>query len=45
MLVAKTEKGSGVALVANKDGWHGKALSADEAKSAIAELGGERHRS
>src|SRR5262249_30384632 len=27
---------------ANKDGWHGKALNADEAKRAIAELGGER---
>jgi transketolase len=42
-LVAKTEKGHGVSLVANKDGWHGKALSADQAKAAIAELGGERH--
>ncbi len=41
-LVAKTVKGSGVALVANKDGWHGKALSADQAQAAIAELGGER---
>ena len=40
--VAKTEKGHGVSLVANKDGWHGKALSADQAKTAIAELGGER---
>src|SRR5205823_10826209 len=42
-LVAKTVKGSGVSLVANKDGWHGKALNADQAKAAIAELGGERH--
>jgi transketolase len=42
-LVAKTIKGSGVSFVANKDGWHGKALDADQAKKAIAELGGERH--
>ena len=42
-LIAKTKKGAGVALVENKDGWHGKALSADQAKAAIAELGGERH--
>lgn len=43
-LVAKTIKGYGVASVANKDGWHGKALDAEQAKAAIAELGGERHR-
>ena len=42
-LIAKTKKGAGVALVENKDGWHGKALSADQAKAAIAELGGERN--
>ncbi len=42
-LVAKTVKGEGVSFLANKDGWHGKALSPDEAKRAIAELGGERH--
>ena len=43
VLVAKTIKGSGVSFLANKEGWHGKALSADQAKKAIAELGGERH--
>jgi transketolase len=43
VLVAKTEKGHGVSFVANKDGWHGKAMSPDQAKAAIAELGGERH--
>ncbi len=43
VLVAKTIKGSGVSFVANKDGWHGKAMSADQAKQAITELGGERH--
>lgn len=42
-LIARTEKGSGVSFVANKDGWHGKALSAEQAEKAIAELGGERH--
>jgi transketolase len=42
-VVAKTVKGSGVSLVANKEGWHGKALSPDEAAEAIRELGGERH--
>jgi transketolase len=43
VLVAKTIKGSGVSFVANKDGWHGKAMNAAQAKQAIAELGGERH--
>ncbi len=42
-LVAKTVKGSGVSFLANKDGWHGKSLDAEQAKQAIAELGGERH--
>lgn len=42
-IVAKTVKGSGVSLVANKEGWHGKALSPDQATEAIKELGGERH--
>jgi transketolase len=42
LLVAKTVKGQGVSFLANKDGWHGKALNAEQAKQAIAELGGER---
>ncbi len=42
-LIAKTEKGHGVSFLANKEGWHGKALNADQARDAIAELGGERH--
>lgn len=41
-IIAKTEKGHGVSFLANKDGWHGKALDAEQAKKAIAELGGER---
>src|SRR5580704_2057565 len=35
ILIAKTEKGHGVSFVANKDGWHGKALDAEQAKAAI----------
>jgi transketolase len=42
-IIAKTIKGKGVSFLENKEGWHGKALSADEAKAALAELGGERH--
>jgi transketolase len=40
VIVARTEKGHGVAAVANKNGAHGKPVS-DEA-AAIAELGGDR---
>lgn len=42
MIIARTIKGKGVSLVENKDGWHGKALSKEQAVQAIAELGGER---
>src|SRR5712691_1821734 len=42
-LIARTEKGHGVSFLANKDGWHGKALSQEQAQKAIQELGGERH--
>ncbi|MGC8624684.1 MAG: transketolase [Phycisphaerae bacterium] len=38
-LIAKTEKGHGVSFLANKDNWHGKALSAEEENKALAELG------
>jgi transketolase len=41
-VIAKTEKGHGVSFLANREGWHGKALSAEEAERAIAELGGPR---
>jgi transketolase len=41
LIIAKTEKGHGVRLTANQDNWHGKALSKDQAKQAIEELGGE----
>jgi transketolase len=42
LIVAKTEKGHGVSFLSNKEGWHGKALSTEEARKALAELGGER---
>ena len=42
MVVARTEKGHGVAEVANRDGWHGKAFPEDLAVRAIEELGGVR---
>ena len=42
-IIAKTIKGRGVSLLANQPGWHGKTLNAEEARTAIAELGGERH--
>ena len=41
-IVARTVKGSGVSLLADKEGWHGVALKPEQAKEAIAELGGER---
>jgi len=43
MVVARTEKGHGVSFLANKEGWHGKALSREEAEKAIVELGGPRN--
>ena len=41
-VIAKTEKGHGVSFLVNQEGWHGKALSPEEADRAIAELGGPR---
>ncbi|HVD01261.1 MAG TPA: transketolase [Candidatus Dormibacteraeota bacterium] len=43
VIIAKTVKGSGFSEIANKEGWHGKALPPDMAERAIKELGGERH--
>ncbi len=42
MIVAHTRKGNGVALTENQEGWHGKALDAEQARQAIEELGGIR---
>lgn len=43
IIIARTIKGKGVKLVEDKDGWHGKVFSKEQAKDAIRELGGERH--
>src|SRR5438132_8144226 len=40
-ILARTVKGKGVSFLENKEGWHGKALDPEQAKQAIAELGGE----
>ncbi len=42
LIVARTRKGNGVSFLEDREGWHGKALSPDEAEHAIAELGGPR---
>lgn len=39
MIIAKTIKGQGVSFLANKDGWHGKALDDEQLKRALQELG------
>jgi transketolase len=38
VVLAKTLKGAGVSFIQDKDGWHGKPLSKEEAARAIAEL-------
>ncbi len=38
VILAKTLKGKGISFAEDKEGWHGKALSKDEAGKAIAEL-------
>jgi transketolase len=42
LIIARTQKGHGVSFLQDAEGWHGKALSEDQAKQAIEELGGER---
>ena len=37
-IIAKTYKGAGVSFLQDKDNWHGKPLSAEEAGRAVAEL-------
>ena len=39
MIIAKTLKGKGVSFLEDKDGWHGKALTADDLSRAVKELG------
>ncbi|MGH2479790.1 MAG: transketolase, partial [Ktedonobacteraceae bacterium] len=38
LIIAKTMKGKGVSFVENKEGWHGKAMSKEQAEQAIQEL-------
>jgi len=38
VILAKTLKGAGISFIQDKDNWHGKPLSKDEAARAIAEL-------
>jgi transketolase len=40
LIIAKTEKGHGLKLTANEEGWHGKPLTKEQAKEAIETLGG-----
>ncbi len=37
-IIARTEKGHGISFLADKDGWHGKALSSEQLEQALAEL-------
>ncbi len=39
-ILAKTDKGHGATLTQGQPGWHGKALSAEQAESAIKEIEG-----
>jgi len=43
VVVAKTLKGKGYSKIEDKDGWHGKASSAEDAEEALRELGGVRN--
>ena len=42
VIIARTVKGQGVSFLEDREGWHGKNLDENQAKQAIAELGGER---
>jgi transketolase len=42
LVIARTHKGHGVSFLQDAEGWHGKALSQEEAERAIGELGGAR---
>ncbi len=44
MVLAQTIKGAGIDGIADKEGWHGKALSKPEAETAIRAIEGRMHR-
>ena len=37
-IIARTDKGHGISFLSGKEGWHGKALSAEQLEKALAEL-------
>jgi transketolase len=39
IFILKTQKGFGVSFLANKDGWHGKAVPKEQLNGALAEIG------
>lgn len=39
MIIAKTVKGKGIALLEDKNGWHGKPISKEQLQKALKELG------
>src|SRR5690606_19518675 len=43
MIIAQTRKGQGVSFLADKDGWHGKALDDQKLEQALKELGDVDH--
>jgi transketolase len=42
LIIARTVKGYGVSFLADKEGWHGKAVPKEQEAAAIEELGGVR---
>jgi transketolase len=42
LIVARTTKGHGVSFLADREGWHGKAVPPEQEDQAIEELGGVR---
>ena len=42
-VIARTLKGKGYSKIEDKPGWHGKAMSAEDAEEALQELGGVRN--
>ena len=44
VIVARTVKGKGVSFLEDREGWHGKALTAEQAEQALGEIGAVRSR-
>ena len=42
-VIARTLKGKGYSKIEDQPGWHGKAMSAEDAEEAVAEMGGIRN--